>query len=225
MVLRAVQIDLDTADKALRALQDAYAADIKAREISDDVIREVGTIIDRVRGALDKTANQVAKRYAVGQKAPVYFPIATDPEDFEAELDKNIRGLRRNYPEIANAFARHQPYTPGSESLRYLRALYRVHRHHDFVLQEHGERSFQSIRVGGMHVLTIGRGGMRIGGPPPDTVLTEAEVTRGADVEVIHGKALDWRFKDPPVSVVGTLRGCYQAAVGACQDIGGVAEL
>lgn len=214
-MLRGVDIDLRMSAESFNPLIEVYTRDREATEVSDDVIKHVVTIVRCLRGALDKTANEVNKRYGTGKNVRPYYPIEAEASRFESTLNSQIPGLRVTRPDIADAFKRHQPFEPGQEVLAHLPDLYKVSHHHDYVLQERRPEQRLGLFVGNMPLVTMGPQGTRIGG----ATLEDMFVKVGAGGSVI------WCFKDPPLPVGPTLFRLHNACNAACVDIAQVAGL
>lgn len=165
-MLRGARIDLEASLKATQALQEVYVRDLESRELSDDAIAAVNTIVRSLEGALGKIAHEVGKRFVAKTVNP-YFPITDCPSKFPTLLQKQLPGLAANHPDIAAAFERQQPYQPGHEPVGLLKELYRENHHHDFTLQERRETQSNELRVGGGVLFSMGAHGFSLGGPPP----------------------------------------------------------
>ncbi len=165
-MLRGAIIDLQTSLAAGQSLQRIYVRDLESRELSDDAIAAVNTMVRCLEGALGKVTSEVYKHFAKGRATP-YFPITADPSRFPELLEKNLPGIRANHPQIAAAVEAQQPYQPGHAPLGLLKALYRENHHHDFTIQERLETQSHELRIGGGMVLSFGEHGISIGGPPP----------------------------------------------------------
>jgi hypothetical protein len=228
-LLRGTRIDLQTSLKAVKDLAEVYVRDLEAQEISDAAIAAVNSSIRSLEGALGKTANAVRVKYGT-KPAPTYFPLTDDPSCFAGLLEKNIPGLALGQPEIAKAFERHQPYQPGQEVLGLLKPLYRTNHHHDFTVQERRDTRSNDLVIGGGIAISLGSHGMTIGGPPPwRGIPLRQRVTKAEhpelDVEFREVSYIDWFFKDPNVSVLGTLIPLHDLCVGACEDVSSIAGL
>jgi hypothetical protein len=216
-MIRGVNIDMLTSKDALEQMLAAYERDRDKPDISDDVIKHVSTVVTRLRGALDKTANEVSKQYSPNAKKGPYYPIESDPAKFEHHLNSEIPGLRANHPDIADAFQRHQPFQPGMEDLAHLAALYKVNQHHDYALQERQQPFHVGLFIGGAgHLFSLGPQGIRIGGPPPwETALLASQNPTG----------LEWHFADLQLPVAPTLIRLHYICGSACADICQTADL
>jgi len=187
-------------------------------------------------GGLDWTATAVKKKFYPAQRWAPYFPLARRPADFPTQVEKQLRGLLRAHPKVAAAFERHQPYQPGKTELGYLKALSNANKHQDFTAQE--RETMRQIRAGDergsitfIHAAEQGATGMWIhpdaqvsfGGRPVDpTTLAPLDGGPKPYQETIY---VDWRFVDPPVSVLPTLEALADHVREAVEDIRGEAQL
>jgi len=138
----------------------------------------------------------------------------------EAVRSRNIRGLRSSWPAIADAFERHQPYQYGHEALAHLPLLYGVNQHQDFTRQAKHDGTTFGLIVNGMAFMNVGSHGMRIGGPPPwNGVPINPMFVEGGGVAAYHTQTIDWYFRNPPVSVAGTLVSIQDICVDGCEAI------
>jgi hypothetical protein len=228
-MLRSVQVDLKAAMRALVELGELYARDLEAEEISDDVIDRVGIIVRNLNAALDKTADGVQTNL-YERSTRTYFPLVADEARFEAALDRSIKGLRDDHPEIADAIRRHQPFH--RPILNNLKPLYREFAHHDFVLQRREETSgTTTFAIGGFAAVSIGPEGIQVGGNPwrgfpiKDGKVWRPDAPSMSDMSLSEGTFVDWHFVDPSVSVIGTLRPLIDACGQAAFDVSYAAGL
>ena len=214
-------------DEGVVSVESRYRLDLDAKSVSDDLLYDVRRVIQDCQSALDWTASAVNDRYGSG-RAP-YFPLARRPEDFDADLDKQIKGLHANHPAIAAAFERHQPYQAGSEVLGYLHKLSRVNKHQDFSPQTRTERLRTRVDVAGMGVAEWDpraikfASGVSILGAPIDPA-TQRPSPHPA-VAVTNVRYIDWQFVDPPASVLGTLQSLARSVREAVEDVESAATL
>jgi hypothetical protein len=227
-MLRGARIDLESAQDGLVDLDRVYARDLHARTLSDDAIRAVNTVVRSVEGAMGKTADAVAVRFATnpkpGRRLQAYFPLADNPAEFANLREQRLPGVAVNRPDIAAAFERHQPYQPGRSELGYLKQLYRENHHHDFTLQETRSGMFTGLSFGGAFagvesgdIPTGWRGVLIVDG------MTPLEGLEGASAGFQIWA--DWHFKDPPVSVAATLMALVHLGYEACEDVSVTAGL
>jgi hypothetical protein len=227
---RGVRVDLQAVVRAFEELEPIYGRDVRANAISDEAIERIGTIVRNLNSALDKTANGVELELFGRRGRTTSYPIVTSEADFDALLEANIRGLQAKHPQVADAFRRHQPFQAGQDVLAHLKPLYREYAHHDFTRQERKVERMMGFSFGGMNV-SIGQDQMQIGGsswygvPLDDAQVSEAPPEVGLPMSVARGTFADWYFKDPPVSVAGTLRPLIHACGSACHDIAVTAGL
>lgn len=134
--IRAVRIELQSSGAAMRRLMPDYQESVRAEELSNLAIGEIGTIIRALASGLDKLGN-AAHVHAFGEEGiRTYFPLTTDEGQFSKLLRSNLRGIAEVKPNVAAAFERCQPFHPEFEILALLRPLYRTHAHRGFELHE-----------------------------------------------------------------------------------------
>src|ERR1022692_3621293 len=195
-------------DEGVEEVRAHYEADLAAKQVSDELLYAVSRIISDCLSALDWTANAIKEKYGSSGGRSPYFPLRSTPQDFERGLDEQIRGLRATEPQIAHAFERHQPYQPGKTELGYLHALGRVNKHQDFTPQIRQEQRRVDVQFSGGSVsfdpgaVRFGPG-VSIGGVPVDP-MTQRPIPHPSQM-VTEAVYVDWRFNDPPVSVLPTL--------------------
>ena len=207
----------------MASVESHYRRGLDAKSVSDSLLYDVRRVIQDCQSALDWTASAVNDRYGSG-RAP-YFPLARRPEDFDAELDKQIKGLHANHPAIAAAFERHQPYQTGSEVLGYLHKLSRVNKHQDFSPQTRTERLRTRVDVAAEWDPRAVKfaSGVSILGAPIDPA-TQRPLPHPA-VAVTDVRYIDWQFVDPPTSVLRTLQSLARSVREAVEDVERAATL
>ncbi len=231
--MASVDVVLKKLDQAVAEVRGHYEADLRAQEVSDELLYAVRAAVQDAQSALDWTANAVKEKYAGSGKRSPYFPLVKDAAEFSAAMEKQIKGLAAAEPNIAAAFERHQPYQPDKGELGYLHALAKVNKHRDFTAQTRTEqRRIRAAGAGGAVVewtpdtgsggVTFGPG-VSIGGVPVD-VRTQRPVphTSQTVTETIY---VDWRFVDPAVSVLPTLEKLAGLTRAAVEDVRGEAQL
>lgn len=230
-MLRGARIDLQSAAKGLDALKQVYERDLRAGTVSDDAIEAVTTVVRSLEGAMGKTADGVAVQYATQPKKPgarlrAYFPLTDNPAEFKDRLGRNLPGVGANYPRIAAAFERHQPYQPDRSELGYLKELYRVNHHHDFTVQETRNSQFVGVFMGGfrMGLDTVGEtSGWEVLASEEVMALEPKPGLPPTTAGVQHW--IDWYFLDPSVSVATTLLALHRLCSEACEDVSATAGL
>ena len=218
----SVTVLLEKADEGVEEIRGRYEANLLAQQVSGELLYAVRNVVQDVQSALDWTATAVKHMYYPGSKWRPYYPLTKDPARFAGEMEKQIKGLAADHPTIAAAFERHQPYQPEQTTLGYLHALAKVNKHQDFTPQIRTER--QAIRQAytGAIVENDDQGKVRIG--PTDgstnTILDGTPPLRTQRLIYV-----DWRFADPPVSVLSTLEDLVRLARAAVEDIRREAKL
>lgn len=204
-------------DEGWGAVASHYEADLAAQSVSDELLYAVRAVIQDSQSALDWTAS-VVRHKCYGDDRRPYFPLAKDPADFQKSLSREFAGLETRCPQIAAAIERHQPYQPGHETLGYLHALSRVNKHQDFTPQtRHEHRTIETRGVIISPDLGTVEGvwvdGEKVWGPGADL--------SGATLTVY----VDWRFVDPAVSVLPTLRDLAALVRNTTSDVLGQPKL
>jgi len=234
--MASVAVLLRKIDEGVAEVREHYEADLAAKELSDDTLYAIRGVVQDCQSTLDWTATAVKKKFYPAQRWAPYFPLARRPADFPTQVEKQLRGLLRAHPKVAAAFERHQPYQPGKTELGYLKALSNANKHQDFTAQE--RETMRQIRAGDergsitfIHAAEQGATGMWIhpdaqvsfGGRPVDpTTLAPLDGGPKPYQETIY---VDWRFVDPPVSVLPTLEALADHVREAVEDIRGEAQL
>ncbi len=223
-MLRAAKIDLDIAERALGELGTVYVRDAQAGHLSDEAIGAVSAVIRFVRGALDKTAHNVARKCLRPGLSP-YYPIVPDPQDFASALEKQLPKLATKHPAVADAFERNQPFsTPEHEVLLHLPKLYRAHQHHDFALQENTDTRATDFEMPGGAFFGLYSGPSSAGWNGV-LVSEEPETLVEGLVSLVRRHWIDWYWKNAQVSVWKTLCELQDVCRHACSDISATAGL
>jgi hypothetical protein len=216
-------------DEAVDRVRQHYEADLAAKRVSDELLYAVLHVISDCLSALDWTASAVWEKYGSGKGRSPYFPLRSTAAEFERGLDEQIKGLRANHPHIAQAMERHQPYQPGKAALGYLHKLGRVNKHQDFTAQTRSEeRRIEARGAGGGSIswnptgVTFGSGVSMFGVPVNPSTQRPAP---DPSVTVRETVWVDWRFRDPPVSVLPTLEALARLVREAVEDVRGEAKL
>jgi hypothetical protein len=224
----SVDVLLRKIDEGVAGVCGHYEADLAAKQVSTDLLYAIRNIVQDAQSALDWTATAVKDKFYPGSKWRPYFPLAKDAAAFPAELEKQIKGLAADHPAIAAAFERQQPYQHGNTELGYLHALAKVNKHQDFTPQTRQEQQRVDVQFGSGSVsfdpaaVTFGSG-VSIGGVPVDP-RTQRPVPHPSQTvtETIY---VDWRFNDPPVSVLPALEALARLVRGAVEDMRSEARL
>lgn len=225
---------MDFIDMCLRKAQEnidrIYAIYDEGRHTSsvpDELLYLIKKVIEDQSSALDSVAHKVKERYLKQGGWSPYFPIETDPNRFPYRLNKELPGLASRAPAIGAAFERHQPYHPGKEPLQHVRAIARVNKHRDFTVQVREESTYRAIQMGGQSILTTGSHGTTIGGgpSPPGFAVTEQRSGDVSSMSMVDAVLVDWKFVDPPVSVLSTMMAIQQIVTDATTDIRHIASV
>jgi hypothetical protein len=202
---------LQKLDEGLAEIRAHYQADLTRKKLSRELLYAVRQVIQDCQSLLDATVNADKEKHVGTSNWSPYFPLAESPTDFPAAMERQINDLDSN---IVAAFERHQPYQPGKTELGHLHALARVNKHRDFTPQTRqvthqvtytgpaGSLIFDNLIVEGQFEVDVG-------GPTTRT-------------ETIY---VDWRFVDPPVSVLPTLEALARLVREAVEDIRREAQL
>ena len=217
-----VEVLLRKCGEALAEVETIYARDVATHDLSDDLLYNIRAVVQDCQSALDATATWVKDKYLKKSNWKPYFPLGTDPADFAAKIEEQLKGLTAAQPDITGAFERHQPYQPGKAELGYLHKLARANKHADFSEQTRTEqRGGVTLKRGGTTIsygpgVTFGRG-VRLKGVPIDPTTQLPVPTPGVDVAVQI--FVGWDFVDPPVPVLTTLQALVHQTRAAVDDI------
>lgn len=225
----SVAVLLKKADEGVQQVRNHYEEDLRAKQVSGDLLYAVRQVVQDCQSALDWTATAVKEKFYPGAGWKPYFPLTKSSGDFPAEMEKQIAGLLADHPDVASAFERHQPYEAGKSELGYLHALSRVNKHQDFTAQTRVESRRVEARSAGGAVVSWNPANVRfsgnvlINGVPVDQ-LTQRPVPHPSQTvtETIY---VDWRFKDPALSVLPTLEALVRLVRAATDDVRSEAQL
>ncbi|HEX3041965.1 MAG TPA: hypothetical protein VHP56_07760 [Solirubrobacterales bacterium] len=224
-----IHVLLDKIDEHLDEVEEHYEADLASQELSDELVYAIGAVVQDCQRALDWTASAVKRKYVPKRKWKPYFPLVQQPEQFRPELRKQLGDLFEVAPEVAEAIRRHQPYRKGKVVLGYLHKLARVEKHEDFTPQTRDvTRRVEARSAGGVvswnpDAVTFRGPGVSIGGVPVDPRTQLPVPSPSQTVRETH--FVDWRFIDPPVSVLPTLEELARLTGAAVRDVRRKADL
>lgn len=142
--MRAALIELRNSSDAMKRLLPIYTKSAREGSMLDSAIGEISTVVRALRSSLDKVANQIYLDTHGESGRRTYFPLTDDPSRFDNLLERNIPGLLRSAPTVADAIRNCQPFVPEFSCLALLPNLYRVNAHHGFEL--HDRRPSVEIR-------------------------------------------------------------------------------
>ncbi len=115
-----VRGSLEEAGKQLMAIGTLYEADLDLQRVSPTLRGKIKAFLANERSALDHLAQRVVAAHGTTE-AHTHYPFAAYAAGFEASVDKNMPGVRDKRPGVAEAIARHQPYSvPALAQLRDL---------------------------------------------------------------------------------------------------------
>lgn len=224
-----VDVLLRKIDEGVATVAELYKRDLDAQALSDDLRYVIRNVLQDCQSALDWTATAVVNRYATPSRHSPYFPLGTDPADFRAKLATQLPDLDARAPAVAAAIERHQPYQIGSEVLGDLHKLCRVNKHQDFSPQTRTEtRRVRANIAGGGSVewdqdaVTFGPG-VFIGGVQVNPATQLPAPHPGLSVTKVM--YVDWRFIDPPRSVLLTLQALARSVRETVVDVRTAASL
>ncbi len=217
-----VDVLLRKIDEGVAELRDHYEADLAAKDVSDDLLYAIMHVVSDCLAALDRTASAVKGKYGpAGGRSP-YFPLRLSPEDFDKSLNEQIKNLRKNAPNVADAIERHQPYQPGKGVLGHLHKLGRVNKHQDFTPQTKVEHRAAEFRFPGGGSIIMGEGASIHMGPGTDIISGGRSIRQIQPRQLVY---VDWRFVDPPLSVLPTLEALATLVRDAVEDVRREAQL
>jgi hypothetical protein len=219
-----VETLLKKCDEALAEVEAIYKRDVASHVLSDDLLYKIRSVVQDCQSALDATASRVKEKYLKQSDWKPYFPLVADPENFTAELEKQLNGLSQAEPAVAAAFERHQPYQPGKRELGYLHVLSRTNKHSDFSEQRRTETREIKSGPGGGFVGSPGGAGIAMGEGAAIRLGEGASIRLGGPGPfVMHNMTqtvlVGWNFLDPPVPVLATLLALVQQTHDAVADI------
>ena len=209
-----VDVLLRKMDEALDRVRKEYEANLRAKELSDDLLFDVHQVVTLVQSALDWTAGDVKKAMGKSNDWKPYFPLVKDPTKFDAELDKQLKGVTTTMPKVAKAIEAHQPYQTDHEVLGHLKKLGNANKHDDFTAQTRDETRQIDVRGPSGSGISFtpyqpGKGGVSFGG---QVFINGVEVDNqtlqpigGGSKPYTETIYVDWRFVEPDVSVLPTL--------------------
>jgi hypothetical protein len=224
-----IHVLLRKIDEHLDEVGDHYEEDLASKDLSDELVYAIGAVVQDCQRALDWTASAVKRKYVPKRKWKPYFPLVQEPEQFRPALQKQLGDLFEIAPEVAEAIRRHQPYRKGKAVLGYLHKLARVEKHEDFTPQTRDvTRPIEARSAGGVvswnpDAVTFGGPGVFISGVPVDPRTQLPVPSRSQVVRETH--YVDWRFVDPPVSVLPTLEELARLTGSAVRDVRRKADL
>lgn len=224
-----IHVLLRKIDEHLEEVCEHYEEDLESKELSDELVYAIGAVVQDCQRALDWTASAVKRKYIPKTRWKPYFPLVQESEQFRPELRKQLGDLFDVAPEVAEAIRRHQPYRKGKAVLGYLHKLARVEKHEDFTPQTRAvTRRVEARNAGGVvswdpDAVTFGGPGVRIGGIPVDPRTQLPVPSPSQIVQEMH--YVDWRFVDPPVSVLPTLEDLARLTGAAVRDVRRKADL
>jgi hypothetical protein len=216
-----VDVLLREASNAVRRIRSQYERDLAAKEVSDKLLYAVRQVVGDCQSALDWTATAIKEKFYPERDWMPYYPLGKNPGAFEKALDSQLAGLRTDHPSVAAAFERHQPYRPGKSELGYLKPLRKINTHRDFTPQTRTESRTLSFTHGGA-AITLGEGAaIQISGNA-DVLIGGRSIRHIPPVTTTY---VDWRFNEPPVSVLPTLEALVRHVRAAVKDIRSEAQL
>lgn len=214
--MRAALIELRNSRDAMKRLLPIYTESAREGSMLDSAIGEISTVVRALRSSLDKAANQIYFDTHGKSGRRTYFPLTDDPSTFENLLERNIPGLLRSAPMVADAIRDCQPFVPEFSCFALLPNLYRVNAHHGFELHDrrpsieirdspedfkkdekkwaHDECTWPGVVIERKTWTVLGRGDIS-----------------NADVDYRQ----DWYFENTGKSVFGTLLSLHNATVKA----------
>jgi hypothetical protein len=204
-MLNDVEATLGLAAEQLGEIEKIYNDTLAAQNIPPRLQALIKGVIEHQRSALDFTTHAIATGLGTARDGDrIYWPYARRPEDFVGYFDKNLPGLRAARPDIADAYQRYQPYTPGYEWIADLIELAKSNKHRQLTPQTRTENH-----------------ATRFSGPLGGAI----EIGRGASIQIGQGAAIlidgvplqsiqpqrivyvAWLFADSGKNALGTLQG------------------
>jgi hypothetical protein len=211
---------LEDACRGIDEIQRMHDESVAAGKIVSGMRARIKSVLEHQRSVLDYLVRQVNGKYCKKPPKKSYYPLGSKPEEFNAAFDRNMPGVRKAHPEIAEAFARYQPYIPGPDGtdwLRWLTALVNGNKHNQLTPQTQQTDDLWRHPDGGA---VSGIAFVREGEEPttdPTGFFGPCPWTK----ETIFR----WAFVKPDISVMGALLAIQGNVVQAAKDIRQAADL
>ena len=203
---------LDRCDRDLSNLEKDYANSLARQSVSQELKIDIKNLAGNLRSVLDYLAADIRGTCCPTAKPSeyFYFPALPSAAEFVAQASKWYPGLAGSRPDIWSLLESAQPYQAGREWLGQLNRINNENKHEALVEQTRVDtpRVTVSGPAGGSvswdpRAVTFGAG-VYIGGIPvnPATQLPVPHPHQKVEKVVW----VDFRFKDPDVSVLQLLR-------------------
>lgn len=187
-----------------------YRDALTARDEGRRLRPMIGTILKEQRAAIDFMATAIYAKHGMrgGRHRPGY-PFAKTPRRFQKTIDRSMPGVRSAQPTIADAIELHQPYSPDHDWLKWLNGLRTQVTHAKLVAVELEEA-----------------GGFGTAIPPElHFGVHSAPMETGSQVVPLDTRYRGWRFSNPSVPVLETLRQIQNGVSSLITDICSAAGL
>lgn len=200
--------------RGIDEIQRMHDESVAAGKIVTGMRPRIKSVLEHQRSVLDYLVQQVNAKYCKKPPKKTYYPMASKPGEFNAAFDRNMPGVRKAHPGIAEAFARYQPYEPsvdGTDWLRWLTTLVNGNKHNQLTPQTQQTDDLWRQPDGGT---VSGIAFVREGEEPttdPTGFIGPGPWAR----ETIFR----WAFVKPGVSVVGALVAIQGNVAQAVKDI------
>jgi hypothetical protein len=221
----SIQAILDRAQRDFSKLEADYQKALSLRTISADLKIDIKNISGNLRSALDYLAADIRETCcpAANPNDRFYFPVLPTVNEFRARTRQWYPSLELLRSDVWNYFESVQPFQIGCEWLGNLNRVNNENKHEDLVEQTRVDnpRVVVTTQGGGTVSWTPGSvrfgSGVYIGGVPvnPATQLPHPHPSQKVE-QVVW---VDFRFRDPNVSVLGLLKDSIAGAAKIATDI------
>jgi hypothetical protein len=163
---------------------------------------QIKSLLEHQRSILDYLVEVVNGHFKTSPPPKgkhVYYPFAWKPGSFEKVFDGCMPGVRLSHPEVAAAFARHQPLEPEGDWIQWLVELVNENKHR--ILSAQARIEFPEYRApGGTSVKMLGNSKFRRRGGPGEPEWVETQDPTGIIVGSgpwTRTTGVDWFFAKP----------------------------
>lgn len=202
---------LEDARRGIDEIAEMHAESVDAGAIVRGMRPRIKSVLEHQRSALDYLVPRVNARYCKKRPKKPFYPMARDPQSFNAAFDTYLPGVRQAEPAIAYAFARHQPFQADHLWLKRLNKLVNHNKHNKLTQQtqrtDEQWRGATGVAVRGIRFV--------LGSNPPTFDPTGAIEGGPWTKETIT----EWAFVDPPVFVGIALNTIQRGVESTVEDV------
>ncbi len=135
---------LDESRELLEVLGRMHAESMDDGELVRGMRPKIKSFLEHQRSALDYLVAQVNNKHCKKRPEKAFYPLAWEEDKFLEIFDREMPGVRVAEPQIAEAFAVHQPWVAPERWLKWLYALANPNKH--IKLSRPKQRSFDQWR-------------------------------------------------------------------------------